>query len=668
VDTLLTREEAPGLTGAISAAWVTRKVASATVLVGGQSILATVSGSKWSAVVSGPLPNGVYDVQGTVKDKAGKTASDVTTNELTVDSGKPIVSVTPLTTNNTRPTLTGSVSDPSPGSGIAGVKVKVGGHTLTAAVSGGIWSVAVPAVLLDGVYDVEVLAIDGAGNGVQGVLKNGLVVDTVKPTVTAARVVTRENTPTLTGTVSGSTWSVAVPTALADAVYDVAATAADAAGNSHDYTTASALIIDTAPPPLEDPGLEAAILDALGLPAGHRVSRTDLLGLTSFSSDSNQVTSLAGIEYATDLESFSLLPSDWSSPGRLDDLSPLADLPHLRSLALVGLGITDSQLSELGSFSAVGAFGPITSLTLRLELEELDLRYNLISDASILAGLSYLNSLKLHGNPLTNLAPLAGRLIDIDIPPDRPDQAQTIAALADSLLNLPIEIFEYVVNNFSFEPYAGAKKGAQATLETRAGNDWDLDALLVGLLNEAGATRNAPHISRPESFLSRATPKCSARAEKTPRCRSRAGKNWILRIESIPGWTAKSRSSFRMGRRRQFTNLTTRRLTCSRARTVRKRESGVSRKGRLCRGSWKWALGLSDRTSQSRLRPPLAVFAAKAACRYCPAPGYRCGICPGPPRCKETRPPGQRRSDRNRHSPERRPGDLARHLRGRSPR
>ena len=36
VDTLLTREEAPGLTGAISAAWVTRKVASATVLVGGQ--------------------------------------------------------------------------------------------------------------------------------------------------------------------------------------------------------------------------------------------------------------------------------------------------------------------------------------------------------------------------------------------------------------------------------------------------------------------------------------------------------------------------------------------------------------------------------------------------------------------------------------------------------
>ena len=60
--------------------------------------------------------------------------------------------------------------------------------------------------------------------------------------------------------------------------------------------------------------------------------------------------------------------------------------------------------------------------------------------------------------------------------------------LANALHDLPISIFQYVVDNFSYQAYAGAKKGPQATLETKAGDDWDLDMLLAGLLGQAGVS------------------------------------------------------------------------------------------------------------------------------------------------------------------------------------
>ena len=42
----------------------------------------------------------------------------------------------------------------------------------------------------------------------------------------------------------------------------------------------------------------------------------------------------------------------------------------------------------------------------------------------------------------------------------------------------PLEIYLHVRNNFRFEHYFGLLKGAQATLETGGGSDWDLAALL----------------------------------------------------------------------------------------------------------------------------------------------------------------------------------------------
>ena len=54
------------------------------------------------------------------------------------------MTVNPLVTNNNKPALSGTVTDPSPSSGIASVTMVVSGQTLAATVNGGNWNVAVP--------------------------------------------------------------------------------------------------------------------------------------------------------------------------------------------------------------------------------------------------------------------------------------------------------------------------------------------------------------------------------------------------------------------------------------------------------------------------------------------------------------------------------------------
>ena len=108
----------------------------------------------------------------------------------------------PLVTDNNEPTLTGTVTDPSPSSGLAGVTVVVNGQTLTATVNGTAWNVAVPVVLPDGIYDVQATARDNAGNTGSDSTTNELTVDTTPPTVTVNSLVTNTSTPTLSGTVT----------------------------------------------------------------------------------------------------------------------------------------------------------------------------------------------------------------------------------------------------------------------------------------------------------------------------------------------------------------------------------------------------------------------------------------------------------------------------------
>ena len=92
-----------------------------------------------------------------------------------------------------------------------------------------------------------------------------------------------------------------------------------------------------------DPTLLAAVTKALGLPAGSSISTAQWASLTTLTADSNQVLSLQGIQNAVNLQSLTLVPSDFSDPGHLTDLSPLTGLTNLKSLTLQDCGLNDTS-------------------------------------------------------------------------------------------------------------------------------------------------------------------------------------------------------------------------------------------------------------------------------------------------------------------------------------
>ena len=113
--------------------------------------------------------------------------------------------------------------------------------------------------------------------------------------------------------------------------------------------------------------------------------------LTTLSADSNAVLSLNGLQAAVNLQSLTLVPSNFSNPGHLTDLSPLSGLTNLKSLTLQCCGLNDTILSSLP--------GNLTGL------QTLDLRYNSINTIpTAVANLPSLTSLLLYGNPLAGNA------------------------------------------------------------------------------------------------------------------------------------------------------------------------------------------------------------------------------------------------------------------------
>jgi len=233
-----------------------------------------------------------------------------------------------------------------------------------------------------------------------------------------------------------------------------------------------------------DAALLDAVRQALALPAGVPVSVGDWGRLTTLSADSNRVFSLTDLANAVNLQSLTLVPSNFTNPGHLTDLSPLNNLSNLKSVTLQRCGVTDAMLSS-------------TSFPTLSGLQSLDLRYNNITTipSAALSNLPSLATLFVYGTPLadspqTGLASLAGKLLNVDLPSDHPEKAQTIADLADRLYNLPIKMYEYVLNTIEYQPYPGAMKGSLAVLETKQGNDWDTASLLKDLYGEAGISLN----------------------------------------------------------------------------------------------------------------------------------------------------------------------------------
>jgi len=154
-----------------------------------------------------------------------------------------------------------------------------------------------------------------------------------------------------------------------------------------------------------DPSLSNAVHQALGLPPG-RLSTTNVLGLTNLMADSQGITNLEGLEWATNLSQLYLGGnhlSDLAPLGGLTNLSWLnagdnlitnagavAGLTSLRGLWLHGNGITDLSFLQ-----------GLTNLSL------LSLVNDPISDLSRLPMLSNLNVLALGGQTLSNLTALS---------------------------------------------------------------------------------------------------------------------------------------------------------------------------------------------------------------------------------------------------------------------
>ena len=137
-----------------------------------------------------------------------------------------------------------------------------------------------------------------------------------------------------------------------------------------------------------DPGLEAAVRDAIVKPTGD-IHDTDLLGLlflfaSNYGDYEPKISSLTGLEYCANL---TVLQLDING---ISDLSPLAELNSLMQLHL--------YLNEIVDVA------PLSGLT---NLQRLNLSWNEISNVIPLAGLTSLVNLDLAGNPITDINPLS---------------------------------------------------------------------------------------------------------------------------------------------------------------------------------------------------------------------------------------------------------------------
>ncbi len=266
VDALTTNDTTPALSGTIG-----DNVATITVTVDGNPYAATNNGDgTWTLAndtITPALADNTYDVVVTATN-GGDVGTDATTNELTIDTTAPVVTVDALTTNDATPALTGTVDDTT-----ATIALTVDGNPYVPTNNGdGTWTLAddIVAALADGTFEVAVTATDTADNAGVDATNNELVVDLTAPVVGIDALTTYDTTPELTGTVDDTTatigvtvdgnlyaatnngdgtWTLAdntiTPVLLSSATYSVVVTATDTVGNVGTDGTVDELDVET---------------------------------------------------------------------------------------------------------------------------------------------------------------------------------------------------------------------------------------------------------------------------------------------------------------------------------------------------------------------------------------------------------------------------------------
>jgi internalin A len=136
--------------------------------------------------------------------------------------------------------------------------------------------------------------------------------------------------------------------------------------------------------------------------------------LTELSCPSSSITTLGGIEVATNLTSLRL------GTNRINDLAPIAGLTALKQLILDANAVTDlSALRNLHSLELLHLTGnsltslePLSQLT---QLTDLRLSDNQLRDLSGLESLTRVSTLYLTGNQISDLTPLSGATSLVDL-------------------------------------------------------------------------------------------------------------------------------------------------------------------------------------------------------------------------------------------------------------
>lgn len=174
---------------------------------------------------------------------------------------------------------------------------------------------------------------------------------------------------------------------------------------------------------IPDPGLNAAIREALGKPAGP-LTQQDLLSLTNLSARNRNVSSIVGLDAARNLVSLDLQINHLSNVsllGALTNLStfnlsinPLTNfslpngLTNLASLTVENAGLTNltlpARLPRLKNLdlenNQLTRFSQLSNLA---SLVDLDLGFNSFTNFSLPGGLTNLSTFYFAGNPLTKV-------------------------------------------------------------------------------------------------------------------------------------------------------------------------------------------------------------------------------------------------------------------------
>ena len=156
---------------------------------------------------------------------------------------------------------------------------------------------------------------------------------------------------------------------------------------------------------MPDPNLRAVVSEALEMPDDVPLTQSDMKRLTELDAEKREITSLIGLEYATNL-TFALLEGN-----PISDVSPLADLVELRILNMAGCQISDIRpLANLTCLESLhlhsNQIEDITPLANLTKLTDLWLVDNQITDVRSLEKLTLLEELRIHRNLIVDYSPL----------------------------------------------------------------------------------------------------------------------------------------------------------------------------------------------------------------------------------------------------------------------